>query len=595
MKNHPEESMDITTRVVTYDYKDRIYDKDIKPIVEEKGNETVFTFKKEDFASKGYFNHHLLKVKIEFSNLRIPAGTPGYMVYQTEFGCGYVRTFFKERKDCEYVSWVGVMPVFGICGNENAVMCRLDGMAADTRLHIEVRENVYHISPEIILDCDDPYEDISIHFYSMPNAGYVEMAKAYREYQMKNSGCVPLKERVKNRPVLARSADAMEIRIRMGWKPLPTPVRHQTLENEPEMKVACNVEELNRIVDKLQEKGVERAEICLVGWAVGGHDGRFPQQYPCDPRFGGDEQLIKFIKRAKSLGYMVVCHTVSCGAYEIANNWNPDYITKEKSTDGTLSLYVRELYSQGGLNGGEPYELCPQCAYEKYAVKDLPKVREYGFEGMHYVDELTAHVPKKCKDPAHPCNRRQIREYFRKIAALSQELFGGYQSEGAMDFMASNVDAILYTQSISRVGPWNIPLFDDDVPFWQIVYHGIIMSNSTSGTVNWPIKEGFQHLKFLEYGGRPLMYFNSKFGEERDWMGKVDLYNKTPEDLETAGEAIKKAYDEYEKYKYLQYEFIENHERLSKKVARTTYSDGTVVTVNYEDDTYRIEKNGREI
>ena len=602
--------MNLEFRVLVTEYQGRIYNKKTaKPIIEEMGNQVKVTFRKEDFASLGYFNHHLQKIRFECSWLTAKAGDPGYMFFQNGFGEGFVKTYFTPRENSETVTWVSGMPVCGICGNENAVFFRMEGMAADTRFHVEVRENVFRICPEVVLDCDDPYEDISMVFYKMPGAGYVEMAKLYRQYQLTEKGCVPLRDRAKDRPILNEIADAMEIRVRLGWKPLPTPVRHQTVENEPEMYVACTIEELNNIVDKLQAAGVKHAELCLVGWAVGGHDGRFPQQVPVDPRFGkvdADAEMKAFIQKAQGMGYHVVCHTVSCGAYEIADNWNVDYMCKKIAADNSLVPYIREMYKQGGLNGGEPWAVCPQTAYEKYAVVDLPKVKAYGYRGLHYVDELAAYTPDKCYDPNHPCNRKQAREYYQKIAKLSQDLFGGYQSEGAMDFMNANVDAILYTQIhsfLNNAGKGNSdetypkmhPLFDDNIPFWQLVYHGIVMSNATSQTVNYTIKEEAQHLRFLEYGGRPLMYFNSKFGEERDWMGKVDLYNKKEEDLDYAVAAIKRAYDEYEKYKYLQYEFLDNHEQLENGVYRSTFSDGTVVTVNYNNETYTVVKDGKEI
>ena len=586
-------------RVLCTDYSGRVSNyKKAVPIVEENGNEIRVTFKKEDFYSRGYFNHHLQYIRFECNLLCAKAGDPGYMFYQNGFGEGFVKTNFTERANCETRTWISGMPVCGICENPNAVFFRMDGMAADTCFYVEVRENVYRIYPQIQLDCDDPYEDISMVFYKMPNASYVDMARFYRQYQLEEKGCAALRDRVKNRPKLKDAADAMEIRIRMGWKPLPTPVRVQTIENEPEMKVACTIEELNNIIDRLQAAGVKKAELCLVGWAVGGHDGRFPQQYPVDPRFGKkdeDAEMKAFIKRAQSMGYMVVCHTVSCGAYEIANNFSWANITKKKAADNSIVPYIRELYSQGGLNGGEPWALCPQTAYEQYAVKDLPKVKEYGFSGMHYVDELTAYTPDKCYDPNHPCNRKQAQAYYQKIAKFCQDTFGGYQSEGGMDFMNANMDAVLYTQSTSFVTSAHNPIFDENIPFWVLVYHGIVMSGATSQTVNYTIKEEAQHLRFLEYGARPLMYFNSKFGEERDWMGKVDLYNKTEEDLATAAAAIKKAYDEYEKYKYLQYEFMENHEKLAEGVYRSTFSDGTTVTVNYNDETYSVVKDGKTI
>ena len=160
-----------------------------------------------------------------------------------------------------------------------------------------------------------------------------------------------------------------------------------------------------------------------------------------------------------------------------------------------------------------------------------------------------------------------------------------------MDYMNADVDSILYVGVQSKLTHEMNPLFDEGIPFWQLVYHGIVLSNPTSQTVNYPLKDEYQHLKFLEYGGRPVMYFYSKFGDEKNWMGDLDLHCDSDEAIARSVAAIKRAYDEYEQYKHLQYEFMENHEKLAENVYRTTYSDGTAVTVDYNDMTYRFEKN----
>ena len=55
-------------------------------------------------------------------------------------------------------------------------------------------------------------------------------------------------------------------------------------------------------------------------------------------------------------------------------------------------------------------------------------------------------------------------------------------------------------------------------------------------------------------------------------------------------DALKAAYDEYERLKWLQYEFMENHEKLGEGVYRVTYSDGTRITVDYNREDYTVEK-----
>jgi hypothetical protein len=559
--------------------------RELAPIVSENGNVIIVTLPKSSVSEVRFET-----VRIESSLTTAKAGDNGYMFYPTNFGCGFVTTHFKDRVDASFTSWLNAPPVCGICENENAVFVRADGQSCDVRFVVETKDNVYNIIPEFVLDGDIPDDDISVVYTRMPNATYSDMAKVYRKYQMEYKGCVPLRERVLQRETLRRAAASPELRIRMGWKPIPTPVRQQTLKNEPPMKIACDIATLNKLVDSFHAKGIENLEICLVGWGPCGHDGRFPQQYPSDERFGGDDELRKFIAKAQKMGYLVVCHTVSCGGYEIANNWDRDLTTKKIGPNGDPIPFLRTQYSEKGLNGGDPWHICAKTAYEHYAKEDLPVVRGYGYQGMHYVDELTATYMEKCYDKEHPVTRKQAREYYRKIAQLSKNLFGGYQSEAYMDYMNSDVDAILYTGVTSKLPLKHYPLFDEAIPFWQLVYHGIVMSNATSQTVNYPIKSAYENLKLIEWGGRPLLYINSKFGEDRNWMGDLDLHCNSDEEIEKSAEAVKKAFDEYEQLKHLQYEFMENHEKVADGVFKVTYSDGTVITVDYNVGSYTITK-----
>ncbi len=91
-------------------------------------------------------------------------------------------------------------------------------------------------------------------------------------------------------------------------------------------------------------------------------------------------------------------------------------------------------------------------------------------------------------------------------------------------------------------------------------------------------------MKLIEYGGRPSFYLYSKFitnASNENWLGKEDLECGTEEALKDAVFHIKTAYDEYKMMCHLQYEFIENHRERSKGVYEVSYSDGTVVEINY--------------
>ncbi|MBR4873671.1 MAG: hypothetical protein IKV00_07530 [Clostridia bacterium] len=552
--------------------------------IEEMENGIRVTIPKEAAAGM-----EINLIRIESSLTTFRTGEEGNMIFPTGMGDGVVQCNFTEKADAIYRSRIACMAAAGICDTPRAVMLLCRSAEYDMRFQARVAEGVYALSPEFVLDFDQPDEDMVVDYMPMPGANFVDMAKIYRRYQLEEKGCVPLRERVKTYPKVAEAADCLELRIRMGWKPQPTPVRHQTLENEPPMLVACTVEKLHKIVDGMKAAGVKGAEICLVGWAAGGHDGRFPQHYPCDERFGTDEEFRAWIKKTKEYGYMVTCHSNSKGAYEIANNWDESLLLMKPDENGNIVPWIRSDYKNWGLQGGEPYHLCPIPAYEHYAKTDFPVIREYGFEGMHYVDELTAVEPVKCYCPDHPSSRKTTAECCRQIARLSRELFGGFQSEAQFDFMAAECDYVLYTSVRIDTKDAKSPLFDEIIPFWVIAFHGIIMSNAASATINYPIKGVKEKLKAIECGSRPLLYINSKFCG-RDWMGKEDLHCETEEDIAESVAAIKAVADDYEIHKHLQYEFIENIERLPGDVRRITYSDGTVIVVDYANETYEIKK-----
>lgn len=556
----------------------------VVPRILQKDGEVILQIGKEQLTGKSC---RTLLVDSELSTVPYSAG--GYMFFPTNFTYGVVRCDLTPREDAVFASEVSAMPVCGICENEAAVFIHVQKGDSDVRFIARCQNGRYSLSPEFLFDGDDPDEDVVISYTPMPNATYSDMARKYRAYQMDVRGCRPIRERVKERQTLQKAADCIEVRIRMGWKPQPTPVRRQTVENEPPMTIACDIAALHKIIDQMQEKGVKKAELCLVGWGPGGHDGRFPQHFPCDERFGGDEALKAFIRKAQSYGYMVTCHSNSKGAYEIADNWDKDLLTMHIGASGEPEPWLRSDYAKDGLQGGDPWHVCAKPAYEYYARKNFPVIRDYGFSGLHYVDELTACAPIKCRSKEHPVSRKETLDYYRKIARYSTELFGGFQSEAWFDFLNADVDYVLYTSAVSSVSRRQHPLFDELIPFWALTYHGLVMANATSKTVNYPIKEPAERLKMIEYGSRPVMYINSLFCG-RDWMGAVDLVSTSDEEIERAAQAIKTVADEYDALKYLQFEFMENHEKLEDGVYRVTYSDGTAITVDYNEGRYTVKK-----
>ncbi len=132
---------------------------------------------------------------------------------------------------------------------------------------------------------------------------------------------------------------------------------------------------------------------------------------------------------------------------------------------------------------------------------------------------------------------------------------------------------------------------DESVPFWQIVYHGIVVSNPYATTVNAAASGKEKLLKMIEYGGRPVIYYYSKFvNDGKNWISDNDFTADTKEEIKRTTELAAQEYKLFEPLTHLQYEFIEEHEKLADKVYATTYSDGTRITIDYNKLTFEVIK-----
>ena len=487
---------------------------------------------------------------------------------------------FTDKKDYEFVTKQDLMPIFGIKKQDICLLGIVEGMKQNFYAVVGVKNGRYYFKLRFEITEFGATEDIRVKLLYLDNScGYSEMAAKYRKYQLDNGNCVPIKDRLKSNNELEYAVQAPEIRIRLGWKPAPPTVLEQTEENEPEMKVACTFDRVMDIIDELKNQGVDKAQLCLIGWNKSGHDGRYPQLFPVEEKLGGEEKLKELISYAQKNGYQIVCHTNSTDCYSIADTFSENIVCKK--IDGRLSI------NEPPWSGGNMYHLCPIVAWD-YAKNDLPKVSELGFKGLHYIDVMSVVPLRECYDKNHLSNKSQTLEYYEKIMKLCHQQFGGFASEGAFDFTSKYLDYALYVSW----GGLDDDFFDEEIPLWQLVYNGIILSNPSTATVNCTIKGNKSKLKLIEYGGRPTFYIYSKFlnGSNQDnWLGADDLICDTDEQLKYSVSKIKEGYELYKDLVSLQTEFMEKHEEIDDNVFKITYSDGSVILVDYNKMQFRRE------
>jgi len=474
------------------------------------------------------------------------------------------------------------MSMFGLKTPERCFVAIVKGMPLEHTQNVGVKDGVYTVYVRYDLKRIEfyPYEDIVIDFYPLVgnDANYSGMARKYREYQLSEGGCKPLRERVKGNAALEYSAESIFLRCKFGRCDRRLTTKEDWIKEMPPVVVDNTFEDFKGYMRKCKEMGMDKIEMNLVGFQPKGHDGPFPDLFPADERFGGEKGMREAIELGKSLGYRMSIHLNQHNFYKNAKRFNADDVAK--GPDGELRKYT--VYP-----GGQVYHSCYEVICNKYFDKDLDDMRDLGLDGIVHVDVMSARRPERCHDPRHPNNAKEGAEWIRKLALKARAAFGGYSSECGLDHFASALDNVLYQAPYPGWGVPKTDLTDGYLPTWSIVYNGIILSNPFYATIDAPIpreengisdavresKKVFQFLetpekrtlKVFEFGGRPMFYYANY---------RTDL------------PYVKKMYDAWQPLKHLQYEFIREHVEIAPDVFVTRYENGEEVVCNYGDKAF---------
>ena len=468
------------------------------------------------------------------------------------------------------------MPIFGMKNAKGAFVAIAKGLELEQKPVIEAKNGTYTLFARFDIPAMyfDAYEDLIVDFYPLPaDAGYSDMAKVYRDYQLGRGEVKRLSERVKGNPALAYSADSIYVRIKHARKKAQrgVPSHHkQTVGNEPELEIFFTFDDMADIMKRMKAAGIDKAEVCSVGWNIAGHDGRFPTYFPVEPAIGGEKKFRETIRLGKDLGYHINCHINQVSVFEISDRWKDNGIALRPDGKPYKTICPAP--------GGDLHWACYKRVCDMWIKDDYPQIRDLGLNGIFHIDVMSYIGAYPCCDPRHPLTRKQTSEYMNKSGAYADEIFGGYASEGGQDHLARTLDFALYLWSYPAWEGKPERLATKHVPLYQLVYNGIIMSNPYYTTIDALYPKAYstsdqrkaydyldnpenRWLKSIEFNARPIFYY-------------CDYTDLRP---------MKRAYDEWQKLKHLQLEFMTYHGELAPNVSIARYEGGDEIVVNYTD------------
>jgi len=473
------------------------------------------------------------------------------------------------------------LPLFGVVHGKSAFMAFPSKGEFDAELIIRTNQgkkhwnsvhNRFHFRYESSENIDRVDRELRYIFLSGEEASYSGMACRYRNYLIKEKGICTLKEKVKTKPLINYFHNCYNLKVLFGFKTkgrgdlfIPNPKGNNSL------KKFLSYKKVEKLLVKLKNAGVEKANVCLVGWNREGHDGCYPTLFPIEERFGTKGDFKKLIAQAKKLDYRITVHVNYYDCYKRSPEWSEEYI--QKNRDGSLQ--------KGGIwAGGQAYRCCPKAMLECFIKRDIPKIKALGFDGVFYFDVAMSTL-YPCYDKKHPLNRRQFAQAVKDYLMYARKMFGGVSTELGMADMLDSVDLIYHlpfplrgqrAKWISDSNLYKQGLIHELVPLAVMIYHGLIqysLANPEFGVGSLSFKE--QRLHDLELGALPRDEWRNNKPEAR-----------IPKEAETYKHLCKNL-------GHLQLEFIESHRMVQPQVFQTRYSNGTRVIVNYNRDAFTVE------
>lgn len=417
--------------------------------------------------------------------------------------------------------------------------------------------------------------DIKIRYAFLhgDRADYVGMASYYRDYLMKKNGIDKVSKN-----------DKIPFYLELiGAIPVRKPVLGINMEVfEP----LTSFEQADQIINELEAEGIGNIRIKYSGIINGGLDQGYPSAFNVTGKLGGKKGLLDLYDRIKRDDYQLYPEISFMNIYRdgLFDGFNP-----EDQSSRFFNRYPAKIYEYNSAT----FEIIPdQFRYllsprkiDSLTSKFLESYQNYGINNLSFAF-LGNQVYSDFRDEDDGLvDREQARDIFVQQLKKFDEHGYNIMVNGGDDY------TLPYTRDVL-----NIPmdsskhnLTDKDVPFAQIALHGIV--SFAGSPINLAEDNRRAILKTIETGGYPYykwFYRESSIVKDTkyDYLYTCD-YSNWIEDAQSFYQ------ESNEVLNSVQDKFIINHEELMEDVYRTSYEDGTIVIVNYNQDP--VEIDGLEI
>jgi len=391
------------------------------------------------------------------------------------------------------------------------------------------------------------------------DSSYVKMAKRYRRFVKERGEFVSLAEK------RARTRGLDEV--------IGKPVVHQgalyhfvqeaalfhkdRIENNHSLQT---FDQLAAGLRQLKAAGIDDAYVHLDGWGFYGYDNGHPDVLPVGQEQGGWDGLRAYADTCEELGYLFATH----------DQYRDFYLNAVSFDDRLAAVRLDGSREETSTWCGGPQTILNPRFAPGYVRRNHDLFAAHGIKVRGAYLDVFAVVPlEESTLPAHPVTRSDCARYRRECFDLLRARGYVVSSEEPADYLVRSLDLVHHGPYATFPGIGGGDATGIPVPLFNLVYHDAILLPWEMGdNGGWGVpKADAGWLHCLLNAGLP--YVGPGASPEQ-----VALVNKAAALAQRLG-----------------LEEMVSHDLLdgTTRKQRTTYADGTTVTVDFDARTYVIE------
>lgn len=323
-------------------------------------------------------------------------------------------------------------------------------------------------------------------------------------------------------------------------------------------------------IKKFHELGVEKLYLHLDGWAEPGYDNQHPDYLPACEKAGGWKAMKELSDTMHECGYLFGIHDQYRDYYYAAKTFDENFATR--LADGTIPSHAR------WAGGPQTYLCATQAPF--YVKRNFTEIMDNGIKlDCAYLDVFTCNEGDECSHPWHKMTRRECYEY--RNACFEYLLSKGIlpSSEEVNDWAIPSLVFCHYAPYDFMLDRPGSPKKGNPVPLFNLVYHDCLIEP-------WMMDKVSEEEDYMLYavlnGGAPYLVRDGAYqNTDGSFAGGVEI---SIEDQIKRCKVVSDLHEKVAKCEMVRHEMVDGN----PEVQRTTFADGTVVTVDFQAQTYQI-------